>query len=354
MIALQHISLRTGDFSLEDISLRIEKGTFNVLLGPTGSGKTMLLELIAGLKKCQSGTLTIDGKDAAALPPEQRGLSYVPQDAALFPHLNVRDNVLYSLRIKGTDKKAQQEKLDELIPVLEIGHLLDRQIGKLSGGEKQRVALARALAAQTPILLLDEPTAAIHETLQEDLCLFLKRIQRQFGLTVLMTTHHKDSAFLLADTIHFIDRGKLFFSIDKADFQKKPLSRNAADFFGIRNVFQVVPSGQAGLWCPELGATLVFSDRFPTEGEPFFIGVRPEDIRYVKEEDRSSGSANYFDAEIISILEKENSASIRLRPLHGKGLVTMDISIYNQKKFRLTTGKVIQCRIKEESVRVVY
>lgn len=353
MIGLENISLRTGDFALCNISLRVEKGTFNVLLGPTGSGKTMLLELIAGLKKCQSGAMTIAGKDAAGLPPERRNLSYVPQDAALFPHLNVRENVLYSLRIKGVNKIEQQARLDELAPVLEIGHLLDRQIAKLSGGEKQRVALARALAAQPPILLLDEPTAAIHETLQEDLCLFLKKIQRQFGLTVLMTTHHKDSAFLLADTIHFIDKGELFFSIDKADFQKKPLSRNAAGFFGIRNIFQVLPSGEAGLWCPEIGAAFTFSDRFPADQGPFFIGVRPEDIRYVKEEDRSPGGANTFEAEILSVLEKENSASIRLRPLNGMGWATMEISIYNQKKFRLEAGNVIQCRIKEESVRVV-
>ena len=361
MIELSDIHYRAGsDFALEAIGLRLELGAFHVLLGPTGGGKSLLLELIAGLRRPQRGSICIGGVPMEQLNPERRHIAYVPQDNALFPHLKVFDNIAYGLRFApGWSARAKQEKVRSLAETLHISHLLDRWPAGLSGGEQQRVALARALAVDEKIVLLDEPTAAVHESLQEELCLFFRQLQRQFGLTVVMTTHHRDSAFMLADHLHIIEKGRLILSCPKERLSSQTLSPSAARFLGISNIFVFRVLNRSGhtvqAWCEALNARFTFSSPHGpwASRDRFALGLRPEDIRVVKEEDYGRAEENVFAAEIISVLHKESSTSIQLCPVGAATRVMMDISRYNQEKFALLPGKAIRCKIKESAARVV-
>lgn len=217
-----------------EVYIGISKPVGGEYLGPSGSGKTLLLETIAGLTNHTSGAILLDGKDVTTFSPEKRNLSYLPQDNTLFPHKNVFQNIAYGLTLKKKLPAQEiQHRILKIAEILEITNLLERSIANLSGGEQQRVALARALVLQNKILLLDEPTSSLHETMQENFCLMLNEIKQKFNLTVLMATHHKDSAFMLADSLHFIENGSLLFSSKTSTFFHQPIPLSVANIMGM-------------------------------------------------------------------------------------------------------------------------
>ncbi|MBL9133105.1 MAG: ABC transporter ATP-binding protein [Verrucomicrobiaceae bacterium] len=196
MIQLENITWRAGDrMILDDVTLGIPGGSYAVLMGRTGCGKTTLLEILCGLRQPTSGRVRLDGVDVTDLEPRERGIGYVPQDLALFPGLKVRDQIAFALRLRG---KPSEARVKELAEELNITALLDRLPDLLSGGEKQRVALARALAAEPRLLLLDEPLSALDEAMRGEASAMLKRIQKQHALTVLHVTHSNAEAEQLA------------------------------------------------------------------------------------------------------------------------------------------------------------
>ena len=169
MLEIKGLSVRAGSFTLKDIDLSIEDRLCHVIIGPTGCGKTTLLEAIAGLRKSSTGQIYLDGNEITHLSVEKRVLSYLPQDLALFPHLNVRDNIFYGLRIRKEKDKRFYDLIHELVKNLGITHILDRPIHNLGGGERQRVALIRAMATGNGYLLLDEPLSALHEGMKKEM-----------------------------------------------------------------------------------------------------------------------------------------------------------------------------------------
>lgn len=201
MLVIENLSIRLGEFDLRDISVEVRSGEYFVLLGPTGTGKTVLIECIAGLHRPGSGRIFLKGRDVTDLPPEERGIAYVPQDYALFPNLKVFENIAFGLRVRKLPERVVRAKVYELSEWLGITYLLDRLPLTLSGGEKQRVALARALAIEPQILLLDEPLAAVDEQTRERLCRELKTIQRQTGATFLHVSHNFEETLAVADRI---------------------------------------------------------------------------------------------------------------------------------------------------------
>lgn len=207
MIQLEHITWSAdGRVILDDLMLTIASGTYAVLMGSTGCGKTTLLEVLCGLRRPQKGRVLIDGCDVTSLEPRERGIGYVPQDLALFPTLKVYDQIAFALKLRGLTAAARVRELaDELV----ISHLLDRQTETLSGGEKQRVAIARALAASPKFLLLDEPLSALDEAMRGDAAAMLQRIQQQHQLTVLHVTHSQAEATQLADLQLRFERGRV-------------------------------------------------------------------------------------------------------------------------------------------------
>ena len=205
MISVKGLSVKIGSFSLKDISLDIPEGGYFMVVGPTGAGKTIILESIAGLQRFRSGEIWISGKDVTSLPPEQRQIGYVPQDYALFPFLNVRDNITFGLRRTGNNKQQNKERMESLAHILGIHHLLERSVRKLSGGEKQRVAIARALLMNPKYLFADEPTGNLDSVNGDRIMALFQKINVEKRTTVIYVTHDLDYANLASRKIELID-----------------------------------------------------------------------------------------------------------------------------------------------------
>ncbi len=273
MIHIEQLSVRFRDFRLGKIDLLVEKGEFFVLMGPTGAGKTVLLEAVAGLVPLESGRIRISGVDVTRLPPERRGVGIVYQDQGLFPHMDVRGNIVYGLKFCGAGRAEGQQRLERLVDLLGIAHLLGRLPVNLSGGEKQRVALARALIVQPHVLLLDEPLSAIDPGFREDIRRALKRLHRAAETTFLMVTHDFTEALSLADRGAVLQRGALGQTGPIEEIFRAPASPAVAEFVGMKNLFlATVENGRVRL-------VRRTESEGPSEGNHLrHAAIRPEDV----------------------------------------------------------------------------
>jgi len=209
MIRLEGIAWRAGSFRLDDVSMSVPTGRYAVLMGPTGCGKTTLLEIICGLRRQSAGRVFIGDRDVTHQPPAARGVGYVPQDGAMFPTMTVGEQLGFALRLRRRPATEIAERVDQLATELGITSLLDRLPQHLSGGERQRVALGRALATQPRVLVLDEPLSALDEELRDDLVALLRQVQRQHGVTALHITHSRVEAGQLADLLFRLQDGQI-------------------------------------------------------------------------------------------------------------------------------------------------
>jgi ABC-type sugar transport system ATPase subunit len=207
VIRLENVAWRAGAFALENISFTVPTGSYGVLMGRTGGGKTSLLEIICGLRRPIAGKVFLGGRDVTHLAPGERGLGYVPQDGALFPTMTVREQLGFALRVQRRPFEQIAERAFDLATALSIDHLLERRPAGLSGGERQRVALGRALAARPQVLLLDEPLSALDDETREPLADLLGEVQRETAVTVLHVTHRQSEAARLADVLFRLDAG---------------------------------------------------------------------------------------------------------------------------------------------------
>jgi len=208
MIDIRDICLTAGKFQLQKASLHVLPGEYFVLMGRTGSGKSLLLQCICGLRRPSSGRIAIDGRDVTGLEPRERNLGYMPQDTGLFPHMNVWRNITFSLRARGVHRSEAVRLTMPLVEMLGIAGLLDRDCRDLSGGEKQKVALARALACRPNALLLDEPVSALDEPARVEVCAELRRVQQDLNLSVIHVCHSLAEA-AIADRVGVIDYGQV-------------------------------------------------------------------------------------------------------------------------------------------------
>jgi ABC-type sugar transport system ATPase subunit len=209
MIELRDITIAAGEFRLGPVSMAVQAGRYAVLMGRTGCGKSSIIECIAGLRRPAGGRVLLEGRDVTDIRPADRGVGYVPQDGALFPTMTVADNLQFALRVRGAGRRASRQRAAELADMLGIGHLLDRGVTKLSGGEQQRVALGRALAFRPRWLLLDEPLSAVDEDTREEMYDLLRLARRESDATVLHVTHNPAEAAALADVQFEIRDGAL-------------------------------------------------------------------------------------------------------------------------------------------------
>ncbi|WP_135447656.1 MULTISPECIES: ABC transporter ATP-binding protein [Tabrizicola] len=257
-VEFQNVSRHFGSVrAVDGVDLTIAEGSFFAMLGPSGSGKTTCLRLISGFEKPTSGTIRIFGEDVSSVPPHLRNVNTVFQDYALFPHMNVRDNVAYGLMVKGMGRAQRHAKAEEMLALVKLSGYGDRKPAQLSGGQRQRVALARALVNEPRVLLLDEPLGALDLKLREAMQDELKALQHKLGLTFVFVTHDQHEALSMADHLAVFNEGKIAQIGTPQDIYDRPATRFVADFVGSSNVLP-----------PELTRAL--------GGPPQWASLRPE------------------------------------------------------------------------------
>jgi len=298
MIEIRGLKAHLGEFRLKDIDLSIDDGSFFVLMGPTGAGKTVLLEAIAGLVPVLGGSIAIGGRDMTRLPPEKRGVGIMYQDYALFPHLTVAHNITFGLRYKRHDRRSAEKRLGQLVDDLGIGNLLLRHPETLSGGELQRVALARALMVEPRVILLDEPLSALDQIFREEIRSLLKRIHLSSRITFFMVTHDFSEALTLATKAAIMNKGAIVQTGTIRDIFQRPSSSFVADFVGMKNIFPAAFNGTSA----RVG-TLSVEVPHAHHNSSGNIAVRPEDI-VISLKPLESSMRNSFEGVIRSIIDQ--------------------------------------------------
>jgi putative spermidine/putrescine transport system ATP-binding protein len=238
-VSLRGVSRRFGSVvAVDGIDLDIRDGEFFSMLGPSGSGKTTVLRMIAGFEEPDTGAVSLGGVDVTGTPPFERDVNTVFQDYALFPHMNVRDNVAYGLRVRRVGKRQRHELADEALAKVRLPDHGDRKPTQLSGGQRQRVALARALVIEPRVLLLDEPLGALDLKLREEMQVELKALQRNVGITFVFVTHDQDEALTMSDRIAVFNHGRIEQIGSAADIYENPASEFVAGFVGTSNLIK--------------------------------------------------------------------------------------------------------------------
>lgn len=246
-LELVSLTKRYGETTAVDsINYQFSKATYACLLGPSGCGKSSTLRMIAGHEDVTSGSVVLGGRDVSHLPPAKRGTAMMFQNYALFPHLSVRDNVAFSLKMAGTDKAARHKRAGEMLELVEMTQYADRKPDQLSGGQQQRVALARALITRPQVLLLDEPLSALDPFLRIRMRAELKRLQRELDISFIHVTHGQDEALALADEIIVMNHAKIEQAGKTRDVFNAPRTSFVARFMGGHNVMHL-PQGQFAL-----------------------------------------------------------------------------------------------------------
>ncbi|MFB3891355.1 MAG: ABC transporter ATP-binding protein [Phycisphaerae bacterium] len=237
MIRVSGLSFRAGTFSAEGMDLEVPSGQYFVILGPTGSGKTLLLKCLCGIIRAAAGSISVDGRDVTSAEPRSRMIGYVPQDAGLFPHLSVARNITFGLRVRGQGHDDALRLAAPIIDALGLGPLLDRGTTGLSGGERQKVAVARALAASPKLLLLDEPASALDGPSRQGLCRELRHVQRQFGIVTIHVCHNLEEAMAVGDRAGVIVAGRLVQTGTMSELIARPANETVARLLGGQNIF---------------------------------------------------------------------------------------------------------------------
>lgn len=239
IIEFQGVSKQYDDVKvLKNVSFEIERGKFYTLLGPSGCGKTTILNLIAGFIEASEGIIFLDEKRVNDTPPDKRKVNTVFQDYALFPHMNVFENIAFGLRIKKMPQKDIQEKVEEALRMMRLEGYEDRDISEMSGGQRQRVAIARALVNEPDVLLLDEPLSALDLKLRTEMQYELRELQQRLGITFVFVTHDQEEALAMSDEIFVMKEGEIVQSGTPVDIYDEPINRYVADFIGESNIVE--------------------------------------------------------------------------------------------------------------------
>ena len=291
-LVLEGVSRRYGEVrAVEEVSLSVPEGSFVCLLGPSGCGKTTLLRIVAGLESPSAGRVLLGGEDLAGVPTHRRDLGMVFQSLALFPHLDVGDNIAYALAIRGRSRAERRERVAELLELVRLPGIERRAVSALSGGQRQRVAIARALALSPRLFLLDEPLSALDAKLREAMQIELRELQQRLGVTTLVVTHDQREAMTMADRVVVMGEGRVRQFAPPVEIYRRPADAFVADFVGQTNLLPLArEEGRASE--REGGSVSLFGRRldslaFPSpaedghRGRELVLSVRPEDVALV-------------------------------------------------------------------------
>ncbi len=289
IIELQGIEKRFGKFTaVSNLNLNLREGEFFSLLGPSGCGKTTALRMIAGFQEPSAGKVFIDGQDMDGIPANGRPTNMVFQSYAIFPHLNVGNNVAYGLRNRGIAKSEIDARVTEALEMVELGGLQERGATELSGGQRQRVALARALVMRPKVLLLDEPLSALDKKLREQMQFEMRHLQQELGITFVMVTHDQYEAMTMSDRIGVMFDGQLVQVDAPPTLYAKPCNRTVASFIGEMNFLPAQVTAENGdgltIFTPCFGTTNIQKNpNVAQSGGDIEIGIRPEQLEIARE-----------------------------------------------------------------------
>jgi len=343
MLEVKSVSKDWKEFRLREINFDVKAGEHFIILGPSGAGKTVLLEIIAGIIEPDSGKVILNGEDITHWPPERRGLAYIPQNYALFPHMSVFDNIAFGLRLRKLPKAEIERKIREIAGVLGIEHLLNRKPKTLSGGESQRVAIARALVVEPELLLMDEPFANLDVQTRSRLIGEMKRWREEIGFTALHVTHSFEEAVSLGDRVGVMLNGRLVQVGSVREVFSKPAREDVARFLGFENIIEGTAEGR------KLRANGVEIELPVGASGRVRVGLRPEDIILSLEPIRTS-ARNEFKATVESVEELGPLVRVHLRigNLYLRAFITRSSML----EMGITKGREVYVSFKASALHV--
>ena len=298
IIELKHISKVYSDNgfkAVDDFNLEVKRGEFVTFLGPSGCGKTTTLRMIAGFELPTDGQILLNGEDISQLPANKRPINTVFQRYALFPHMNIYENIAFGLKLKKLPKEEIRKKVKHVLDMVDLEGFEDRKISTLSGGQQQRIAIARALVNEPEILMLDEPLGALDLKMRKEMQIELKNMHDQLGITFIYVTHDQEEALTMSDKIVVLSEGRIQQIGTPEDIYNEPQNAFVADFIGESNIFKGIMTGHMKVrFC---GGEFIGMDDVP-EGTLVDVVVRPEDVIITKPED------GIIEGEVVSVIFK--------------------------------------------------
>jgi sn-glycerol 3-phosphate transport system ATP-binding protein len=310
--------------AVDDITFAFDAGTLNVLLGPSGCGKSTTLRLLAGLETADAGRVEIDGRDVTRLPPTARNISMVFQSYALFPHLDVAENIVFGLRVRKVAADARRARLDEVAQLLGLSPYLARKPSQLSGGQQQRVALGRAIIARAPVCLMDEPLSNLDAQLRAEMRQEIRALQKRLGITMVYVTHDQVEAMSMADRVVLLDKGRIEQNGTPAELYETPANVFVARFIGTppMNLLRLAAGRAGAVVAGTDGPTVLPNDR--ADGT---LGIRPEHIALAFEEGLRAGVTHveYLGADSL-VTCSAGGQSLQARVAGRTGLKSGDVT----------------------------
>nr|WP_237050365.1 ABC transporter ATP-binding protein [Microvirga ossetica] len=298
-VQVQSLSKHFGEVrAVDDISFDIRPGEFLTLLGPSGSGKTTLLMMIAGFSRPTNGSIRIAGQEIVHLPPHKRNIGMVFQSYALFPHMPVGENIAYPLRLRKVGKAEIEDRVRNVLELVQLGGYADRRISQLSGGQRQRIALARAIVFEPRILLMDEPLSALDKQLRETMQIEIRRLHDRLGMTTISVTHDQREALTMSDRIAVFSKGKLAQIASPTGLYEQPESRFIAEFIG-ESSFLPLRATPGGLAYGD--QVIQFADRPRQTSGNMMLMLRPERLRLVAG-NTAGQEGNFFQGQIRTVV----------------------------------------------------
>ncbi|MEM4156140.1 MAG: tungstate ABC transporter ATP-binding protein WtpC [Archaeoglobaceae archaeon] len=343
MLRVENLSKNWKEFRLKEVSFKVGSGEYFIILGPSGAGKTLLLETIAGIFKPDLGSIFLEGRDITNEPPERRGIAYIPQNYGLFMHMTAYENIAFGLKLRKFQREKIREEVEKIAGILEISDLLGRNVKKLSGGEQQRVAIARALAVKPKILLLDEPFSNLDPNLKGRLMREMKNWRKELEFTAIHVTHSFEESIVLGDRVGILINGEMKQVGEIREVFSKPENEDVAKFLGHENILEGVADGRS------LNINGIRIELPQKACGKIRIVIPPESI-LISKNPLVTSARNNFRAIIHGI--EELGAIIKLKLSIGENLLSAYLTKASFVDMNLSEGEEVFISFKATSIHI--